>query len=53
METVVNGLVGKISVKGNLFRIVSVAKVKDSARTVETVVRLSGGSPEYLSWQEY
>lgn len=53
METVVNGLVGKISVKGNLFRIVSVAKVKDSARTVETVVRLSGGAPEYLSWQEY
>jgi general secretion pathway protein K len=53
MDTVATGLVGKISVKGNLFRIISVAKVKDSGRTVETVVRLSGGEPEFLSWQEY
>ena len=41
---------GMISFKGNLFRITSVARVKDSARTVEAVVRLSG---EVLSWQEY
>ncbi len=53
MDTVATGLIGKISVKGNLFRIVSVAKVKDTGRTVETVVRLSGGAPEFLSWQEY
>ncbi|MFZ4857498.1 MAG: type II secretion system minor pseudopilin GspK [Desulfuromonadaceae bacterium] len=53
MDTVATGLVGKISVKGNLFKIVSVAKVKDSGRTVETIVRLSGGAPEFLSWQEY
>lgn len=39
-----------LAVKGNLFRITSVARVKDSARTVEAVVRLSG---EVLSWQEY
>jgi general secretion pathway protein K len=53
MDTVATGLVGKISVKGNLFRIISVARVKDSGRTVETVVRLSGSIPEFLSWQEY
>lgn len=53
MDTIAPGLVGKISVKGNLFRITSVARVKDSGRTVETVVRLSGGAPEILSWQEY
>ena len=53
MDTVATGLIGKISVKGNLFRIVSVAKVKETGRTVETVVRLSGGAPEFLSWQEY
>jgi general secretion pathway protein K len=53
MDTVATGLVGKISVKGNLFRIVSVAKVKDSGRTVEALVRLTGGNPEFLSWQEY
>lgn len=43
----------EITVKGNLFRIKSVASVKDAARTVEAVVRLGGGAPEYLLWQEY
>jgi general secretion pathway protein K len=41
------------SVKGSLFRVTSIARVKDSARTVESVIRLSGGAPEMLSWQEY
>lgn len=36
-----------------LFRINAVARVKDAARTVEAVVRLGGGAPEYLSWREY
>lgn len=53
MDTVTTSLVGKIGVKGNLFKITSVARVKDSGRTVEAVVRLSGGAPEFLSWQEY
>jgi general secretion pathway protein K len=44
---------GMISYKGNLFKITSIARVKDSGRTVEAVVRLSGGTPEFLSWQEY
>lgn len=42
-----------ITVKGSLFRIRSVARVKDAGRTVEAVVRLGGSMPEYLSWQEY
>ncbi|MDD2307989.1 MAG: type II secretion system minor pseudopilin GspK [Desulfuromonadaceae bacterium] len=53
LDTVAIGLVGKISVKGNLFRITSVGRVKDSGRRIEAVVRLSGGTPEFLSWQEY
>lgn len=53
LDTVAIGLVGKISVKGNLFRITARGRVKDSGRTVEAVVRLSGGTPEFLSWQEY
>jgi general secretion pathway protein K len=53
MDSVSTGLIGKISVKGNLFRILSVARVKDAGRTVEAIVRVSGGSPEFLSWQEY
>lgn len=36
--------------EGKLFRITSVGRVKDSSRTVEAVVRLTG---EVLSWQEY
>lgn len=52
-EVISQKLVGKAAVKGNLFRITSVAKVKETARTVEAVVRLSGGVPETLSWQEY
>ena len=38
------------TVKGNVFRITSVAQIKDTARTVEAVIWLSG---EVLSWQEY
>lgn len=53
MDTVATGLIGKISVKGNLYKITSVARVKDSGRTVEAIVRLSAGSAEFLSWQEY
>jgi general secretion pathway protein K len=46
-------LVGKVSVKGTLFRVTSIAKVKETIRTVETLVRLGSGNPEMLSWQEY
>jgi general secretion pathway protein K len=53
LDTVAIGLQGKISVKGNLFRITAVAHVKDAGRTVEAVVRLGGAAPEYLSWQEF
>ncbi|MBL0224638.1 MAG: type II secretion system minor pseudopilin GspK [Geobacteraceae bacterium] len=52
-ETISVRLGGKVSVKGSLFRIISIARVKESARTVEAVIRLSGGAPEMLSWQEY
>jgi general secretion pathway protein K len=51
METIAPKLIGKISVKGSLFRITAVARVKDSGRTVEAVVRTSDG--KFLSWQEY
>jgi hypothetical protein len=52
-EAVSQKLVGKVSVKGNLFRITSIARVKETARTFEAVIRLSGGVPDTLSWQEY
>lgn len=53
LESIAIGLVGKISVKGTVFRVRSLARVKESARTVEAVLRLAGGAPEVLCWQEY
>lgn len=52
---VVSSLSGSpyLTVRGTLFRITSIARVKDAGRAVEAVVRLSGGAPEFLSWQEY
>lgn len=52
-ETIAPRLTGNISYKGSLFRITSIARVKETARTVEALVRLSGAQPETLSWQEY
>jgi general secretion pathway protein K len=37
--------------KSDLFRITATARVKDSARTVEAVVKMPDG--KFLSWQEY
>lgn len=53
LEAVSIGLIGRVTVKGSLFRVSSLARVKDAGRAVEAVVRLSGGAPEFLSWQEY
>lgn len=52
-DTIAIGLLGRVGVKGSLYRITSVARVKDAARTVEAVVRPSGGGQEIVSWQEY
>lgn len=53
LDTIAIGLIGKISVKGSIFRITAVAQSGSAGRTVEAVVRLSGSAPEYLAWQEY
>jgi general secretion pathway protein K len=52
-ETIANKLGRIASVKGTLFRITSVARVKETARTVEAVLQMSGGTPVLRSWQEY
>jgi general secretion pathway protein K len=52
-DTIFSRLTGKVSFNGRLFRIISIARVKETARTVEAVIRLSGAAPETLSWQEY
>ena len=52
-DVISSKLVGYVSVKGNLFRITSVARVKETARKVEAVLRISGTVPDMLLWQEY
>jgi general secretion pathway protein K len=53
-ETISATLTGRANCLGTLFRITSVARVKETARTVEVVVGVSGGGVlEYHSWQEY
>jgi general secretion pathway protein K len=51
-EAISQKLVGKVSVKGTVYRITSIAKVKETARKVEAVIRISGAGAETLSWQE-
>lgn len=42
------------TVRGSVFRITSVARVKETTRAIEAVVRLTkGAQPVNLSWQEY
>ncbi len=53
-EIISQKLAGKVSVKGTLFRLTSISRVKESARTVEALVRLGGGAEaEMIVWQEY
>lgn len=51
METIGTALQGRIRVSGNIFRIVSRAKVNAVTRTIEAVVRIDG-SPAILYWRE-
>jgi general secretion pathway protein K len=51
--SIATGLEGHATVKGSVYRITSVSRVKETARTVESVIRMTAGTPETLSWQEY
>ncbi len=46
-------LSGQVSFKGTHFKIISVARVKETARTVEVVLSMEDGTSNQLSWQEY
>ncbi len=52
-EALSQRLAGRITVKGTVFRITATGRSGESSRVVESVVRLTGGAPEVLSWQEY
>jgi general secretion pathway protein K len=53
LETIAIGLLGKIRVKGTVFRLRSLARTKETTRIIEAVVRLGGAQPTVLYWREY
>lgn len=53
METIAPALLSKITTKGTVYRLHSVATVNGSTRTVEVVTRLTGGTSAILYWREY
>lgn len=50
-DAISTGLLGYASIKGAVYMVSSVAKVRDTYRTVEAVIRQQDGV--ILSWQEY
>jgi general secretion pathway protein K len=52
LETIGIGLQGTIGVKGTVFRIYSQAKVNETTRIVEAVVRIDGNTSSVLYWRE-
>jgi general secretion pathway protein K len=52
LETIGIGLQGKITVKGSVYRIFSVATVNGTTRIVEALVRTDGSQPAILYWRE-
>lgn len=53
LETIAPALLSRISTKGTVFRLRSDATVNGTTRTVEAVVRLTGGSSTILYWREF
>lgn len=53
METIGQGLQFRVRVKGSVFRLVSEARVGETARIVEAVARIDGGQATVLYWREY
>jgi general secretion pathway protein K len=51
LNVVADGISNMIGVMGKTYRITSVGRVRDSARTIEVVVRV--GTQGFLSWREY
>lgn len=52
LEGIGIGLQTKIAVKGSIYRILSHARVNETTRTVEAVVRINGQQSSVLYWRE-
>ncbi len=53
LEQIGTRLQTRITTKGAVYRLLATARIGETARTTEAVLRLSGGSPEFLYWREY
>lgn len=53
LETIAPALLSRISTKGTVYRLRADATVNGSTRTVEAIVRLTGGSSTMLYWREF
>lgn len=53
METISTSLQTRITTKGNVYRIHSQARVGETTRMVESVVRISGMQASVIYWREY
>ncbi|MFZ6017062.1 MAG: general secretion pathway protein GspK [Nitrospirota bacterium] len=52
LETVGQSLIGRITVKGTSFRIISTAEAGGVKRIVDSVLEISGGTPTVKYWKE-
>ncbi len=53
LESIAPALLSRIATKGTVYRLRSDATVNGSTRSVEAVVRLTGGSSTLLYWREF
>ena len=53
LEQIATRLQTRITTKGAVYRLMATSRIGETARTIEAVVRLGGGTPEFLYWREY
>ena len=53
LEQIATRLQTRITTKGAVYRLMATAKIGETARTIEAVVRVRVGLPEFLYWREY
>ena len=52
LEQIATGLQTRISTRGAVYRLIATARIGETARTIEAVVRVVG-NPAFLYWREY
>jgi general secretion pathway protein K len=53
LESVYQGLMGLTTTKGTVFRIMSQARVGETVRVIEAVMRIEGSTQKVLYWREF